>query len=131
MEKKRREKERKVVLIIGKTGVGKSTLCNKLVSTDQFPTSQGTDSCTREIRVQDGFYLGDKELPITLIDTVGFGDKAQDSDSTETTALIRKLKQDFSHVNLFVIVLNGNDPRIDKSQKEMLDLFAAVLTEKF
>ena len=131
MEKKRREKDRKIVLFIGKTGVGKSTLCNTLVKTDHFQTSSGTDSCTKEVRVKEGFYMGDKTKPITLIDTVGFGDTAEDSDSKETAALIKKLKKDFSHVNLFVIVLNGNDPRIDKSQKDMLDLFAAVFTEKF
>ena len=131
MEKSRRERDRKVVLFIGKTGVGKSTLCNTLVKTDLFQTSSGTDSCTKEVRVKDGFYMGDKTKPITLIDTVGFGDTAEDSDSKETAALIKKLKKDFSHVNLFVIVLNGNEPRIDKSQKDMLDLFAAVFTEKF
>ena len=84
MEKSRRERDRKVVLFIGKTGVGKSTLCNTLVKTDLFQTSSGTDSCTKEVRVKDGFYMGDKTKPITLIDTVGFGDTAEDSDSKET-----------------------------------------------
>ena len=82
-------------------------------------------------RVKEGFFTEDKTRPITIIDTVGFDDASKESDDTETTALITKLKRDFSHINLFVIVLYGNNPRIDKSQKEMLDLFAAVLTETF
>ena len=131
MEKMQKEKERKVVLFIGKTGVGKSALCNAIIGSKEFSVSAGTESCTQEVRVKEDFFMGEQTKPITIIDTVGFDDASKESDDTETTALTRKLKRDFSHINLFVIVLDGNNPRIDKSQKDMLRLFAAVFGETF
>ena len=131
MEKMQKEKERKVVLFIGETGVGKSTLCNTIISSEEFKVSSGTESCTQEVRVKEDFFMGNETKPITIVDTVGFDDASKESDDTETTALIRKLKNDLSHINLFVIVLDGNNPRIDKSQKDMLSLFAVVFGKAF
>ena len=101
MEKMQKEKERKVVLFIGKTGVGKSTLCNAIIGSKEFRVSAGTESCTREVRVKEDFFMGEETKPITIIDTVGFDDASKESDDTETTALITKLKRDLSHINLF------------------------------
>ena len=101
MEKMQKEKERKVVLFIGKTGVGKSTLCNAIIGSKEFSVSAGTESCTQEVRVKEDFFMGEETKPITIIDTVGFDDASKESDDTETTALITKLKRDLSHINLF------------------------------
>ena len=49
-----KEKERKVMLFIGKTGVGKSTLCNAIIGSKEFNVSAGTESCTQEVRVKEG-----------------------------------------------------------------------------
>ena len=125
------KKQKKVLLFIGETGVGKSTLCNTIIGSKEFKVSSGTESCTQEVRVKEDFFMGEETKPITIIDTVGFDDASKESDDTETTALIRKLKNDLSHINLFVIVLDGNNPRIDKSQKDMLSLFAVVFGEAF
>ena len=130
IEKMQKEKER-VMLFIGKTGVGKSTLCNEIIGSGGFKVSSGTDSCTQEVRVKEGFFMGNKTKPVTIIDTVGFDDASKESDATETTVLITKLKRDFSHINLFVIVLDGNNPRIDKSQKDMLRLLQQCLARHF
>ena len=124
------DKTKKTLLVIGKTGVGKSTLCNTLTGSESFPVSSGATSCTQQVRITDGSLMGDDNQKITIIDTVGFDDAAKDTDS-ETATLIKKLKADVDHVNLFVIVLDGQNVRIDKSLQEMLQLFAAVFTEKF
>ena len=131
IERMQKEKERKVMLFIGKTGVGKSTLCNEIIGSGGFKFSSGTDSCTQEVRVKEGFFMGFETKPVTIIDTVGFDDASKESDATETTVLITKLKRDFSHINLFVIVLDGNNPRIDKSQKDMLRLLQQCLARHF
>ena len=53
IEKMQKEKE-KVMLFIGKTGVGKSTLCNAIIGSKEFNVSAGTESCTQEVRVKEG-----------------------------------------------------------------------------
>ena len=74
--------------------------------------------------------MGTTGQPITIIDTVGFNDPGKDQKS-ETASLIQTLKARLHHINLFAIVLDGTNPRIDQSQKEMLELFAAVFSESF
>eukprot|EP00164_Ancoracysta_twista_P029360 GFYU01059203.1.p1 GENE.GFYU01059203.1~~GFYU01059203.1.p1 ORF type:complete len:138 (+),score=20.19 GFYU01059203.1:58-471(+) len=39
----------KTVLFVGRTGVGKSTLCNRLTGTNQATTNDSVDSCTQTI----------------------------------------------------------------------------------
>ena len=128
------QKGKTTILVIGKTGVGKSTLCNVLTGNDPdsdvFRVSGGALSCTQEVRLHEGNLLGANGQPITIIDTVGFNDPGKDEKS-ETASLIKTLKARLHHINLFAIVLDGTNPRIDQSQKEMLELFAAVFSESF
>ena len=128
------QKGKTTILVIGKTGVGKSTLCNVLTGNDPdsdvFRVSGGALSCTQEVRLHEGNLLGTNGQPITIIDTVGFNDPGKDQKS-ETAYLIKTLKARLHHINLFAIVLDGTNPRIDQSQKEMLELFAAVFSESF
>ena len=77
----------------------------------------------------EGFFISDENKPITIIDTVGFDDAQKDTDS-ETAVLIKRLKDKIDHIHMFVIVLDGQNPRIDKSLNDMLQLFAVVFTEK-
>jgi GTPase Era involved in 16S rRNA processing len=65
----------KIILVVGLTGSGKSTLCNSIINksgvmqklTSPFITSDGASGCTLEYQVMITNTL-------TIIDTVGFGD---------------------------------------------------------
>lgn len=55
------------VLIIGNSGVGKSTLINAVLGTDAAYTSYGVKGTTKELAIYTN-----STLPLRLIDTVGF-----------------------------------------------------------
>merc|ERR1712198_463108 len=62
---------RKKVLIIGKTGTGKSTLCNVIsgLSHDAnvFQVSALPSSCTQETQLADVYFRAQMDKPISLI----------------------------------------------------------------
>jgi len=68
----------KKILVIGKTGTGKSTLCNVLAGkeydADYFKTSSEGKSCTQNTKFKNVFFNGDEKKPVSLIDTMGFDD---------------------------------------------------------
>lgn len=55
------------VLVIGNSGVGKSTLINAVLGEDVAKTGRGTEGTTKELAI----YQGD-QVPFRIIDTVGF-----------------------------------------------------------
>ena len=57
------------VLIIGNSGVGKSTLINAVLGDEVAETGWGTEGTTRELAIKES---PDKKVPFRIIDTVGF-----------------------------------------------------------
>ena len=55
------------VLVIGNSGVGKSTLINAVLGEDVAQTGFGTEGTTKRLEIFEN-----KELPFRIIDTVGF-----------------------------------------------------------
>ena len=125
----------KKVLVIGKTGTGKSTLCNVLTENDHdaeiYPVSAGGASCTQSTKLADIFFNGDQSCPITLIDTMGFDDATKNHDAEIIAELVVKLKNDCDHINLFLLVLNGQAVRLDASLLAMLKIFQGMFSEEF
>jgi len=126
---------RKKLLVIGKTGTGKSSLCNRIVGcqhdAEVFPVSAASDSCTQETVFADAFFNGDKSYPFTVIDTIGFDDPTKDKDALIIAELVDKLKNDCDHVNLFAIAVNGQNPRLDGSLLGMIKIFEGMFTNEF
>lgn len=59
--------ERGNVLVIGNSGVGKSTLINAVLGENKAVTGFGTKGTTEELQIYDS-----EEIPFRLVDTVGF-----------------------------------------------------------
>lgn len=55
------------VLLIGNSGVGKSTLINAVLGEDVAVTGWGTEGTTKELKI-----YGDENNPFRVIDTIGF-----------------------------------------------------------
>ena len=123
------------LLIIGKTGTGKSSLCN-IVSghkfdSDLFPVSSGPVSSTQTTLFGNIFFGGNKTRPVSLIDTIGFDDPTKDVDTAIIAELVTKLKLKCDHINLIGIAVNGQEPRLDASLIAMIKIFEDMFGEKF
>ena len=125
----------KKVLVVGKTGTGKSSLCNvvagKAHDADLFPVSAEAQGCTDTTTFANVFYNGNRETPVSLIDTVGFDDPERDADASIISDLVIKLKTKCDYVNLFVIAVNGQDPRLDGSLVGTIRVFEGMFGAKF
>jgi len=121
--------------VFGKTGTGKSTLCNVLAGkkhdADYFPTSSDPTSCTQETKFANVFLNGDKKKPVSLIDTMGFDDPTKDHDATIIAELVVKLKTRCDYVNLSVLAVNGQNPRLDGSLLTMIRILEGMFTKQF
>ena len=66
-----------------------------------------------------------------LIDTIGFDDPDKDVDANIISELVMKLKNCCDHVNLFIIAVNGQNPRLDASLIGMIRIFEGMFGESF
>ena len=127
-------------MVIGESGTGKSTLCNVLAgephSSNLFPASPDPDGRTHHTSIKTQLsYRGNKERPITIIDTQGFNDPGMigAQETQKNREIIHELLQKLTtirHVNLFVICLNGMNFRIHESLVYMIKLFRDIFGQR-
>ena len=112
------------IVIVGQTGVGKSTLANVLLGQDvncescTFPICNGYESCTKETTYATGKWLG-SGLNFTIVDTPGFGDSDND-DNNLIDEMMQTLKETIEGANTLVLLVDGSDERFDASLQQMM-----------
>ena len=126
---------RKKLLIIGKTGTGKSALCNVITGNaydaPAFQVSSSASTCTQRTQFAEANFNNNKERPISIIDTIGFDDPDKNDDAEIIAELVDKLNKACDYVNLFVIAVNGQNPRLDGSLIAIIKIFEGMFTEQF
>ena len=125
----------KKLLIVGKTGTGKSALANRIAgqahNASLFPVSSEAVSCTQSTCFARILFGGEKDKLINLIDTIGFDDPDNDTDVKIIAELVDKLVNHCDFVHHFIIAVNGQAPRMDGSLVAMIKIFQEMFTEAF
>lgn len=133
------------IVILGATGVGKSSLANVLVGRKKtyngetfnygcfkvFGLNSQTSSVTTATCYDEGHWLGNKtNQRFTIIDTPGFGNGVLNEENT-IDQLVDFLKNKIRHVDAFVIAFKQQDNRITASLKNMIKIFQKVFGRAF
>ena len=117
--------DKKGVIILGETGVGKSNFGNFLIKTNNFKTSSSTNSETQHV-----IYGESKE--IIVIDSPGANDSSQNDDIEEEHLIeIVKAFKKAKYLNTILILLNYQQPRLSKNLRIMIKLFSSIFKISF
>ena len=92
-----------------------------------FPVSAKAESCTQATAFGNINFDGNKERILSLIDTIGFDDPNNDTDVKIIAELVDKLQNNCDDVHLFIIAVNGQNPRLDGSLVAMIKIFEVQL----
>ena len=118
--------DKKGVIILGETGVGKSNLGNFLIKSQNFKTSSSTNSETQQIAYGES-------NEIIVIDSPGTNDSSLDNEDIEEKHLIDIVKafKKAKYLNTILILLNYQQPRLSRNLKIMIKLFCSVFKISF
>jgi len=131
------------ILILGETGVGKSSVANILLGRARdyddnerecFNVGHESSSKTKHTCAEKGKWKGDLD-PVTVIDTPGFGDTTNDdvfsTDFNHVKNLVKFLKKETPCITTFLICIEGDNLRIKTGLRVMLVQLENIFGEGF
>ena len=134
------------IIIIGKTGVGKSSLANVLMGRAKNYNGQGFDGgcfkadvsnsrdpVTQRTCSDTGPWLGNTSNPnVTIIDTSGLQAMNLELEEKSVHDLAERLKGDYKYIHAFVLTFNGQDTfTLTRGMWSMIKLFERMFGDNF
>ena len=100
-------------IIIGKTGVGKSTLANTLLGNIDcrnctFKVCHNLNLCTKDTKYASGKWLG-VGPELILVDTPGFDEIDGKENQHRIDEMMSVFRNDVKSVNVILLLVSGND----------------------
>ena len=127
------QENKKTMVVIGSTGVGKSTFCNLVAGRGHdddkvFKVSPSGDSCTNTTSSDEVKWRG-VGFPLTLIDTPGLSDSSEDNFNNilDMVTVLEKHKK----VDVFVLTINGSQLKLEQKFTDMLLIFRLCFGQQF
>ena len=120
------DSNKKGVIVLGETGVGKSNFGNFLIKSQKFKISSSTNSETQQVSYGES-------SQIIVIDSPGINDSSLDDEEIEEKHLIDIVKEfkQAKYLNTILILLNYQQPRLSRNLKIMIKLFCSVFKISF
>jgi len=85
--------QKRKILILGKTGCGKSTIANKIIDQERFQVSSSLQSMTAEVQDKTNVVkIDDKSYEICVMDTIGFFDTKEKKKRFNNSVMIKIIK---------------------------------------
>ncbi|TNV78908.1 hypothetical protein FGO68_gene3194 [Halteria grandinella] len=118
---------KQTIVVIGETGVGKSTLCNCIIGKEFFQTGeQLMTGCTMEAMAFSGKTIFDDLVKI--IDTCGYNDP-EGKDYENSLKMVNLIKGQSQGINSFLLVFNGQNIRWNVATIKILELLDATFPD--
>lgn len=112
------------LVLLGKTGVGKSQTGNLIMGQDDFNTSSSTQSCTQTIKASKCKIKG---VTVHVVDTPGIFDTRKDAESVATELL--KVGLIFEEgIHAFCFLRSFGSPRFTPEEWEAFDTFTKLFS---